>query len=274
MSRLTTFGITLVCCLLAVSGCTNHSNQNAPDLATLLDSGDWVDLTHVFSEETLYWPTATNFRKDTVFVGITENNFYYEAFNIFGAEHGGTHLDAPIHFFADRQTVSDIPLNHFMGSAAVVDVSEQALADRNYQISVNDILEWEASHNTTIDGKILLVRTGYSQFWPDPLKYMGTDKKGYVGVLALSFPGMHPETAKWIVENRKMKAFGLDTPSLDYGKSTHFETHRALFEHNIPGFENLTELDKLPANGAYIFALPMKVKRGSGAPLRIIAWIP
>ncbi len=260
--------------LAVLSGCTGRNQVEHANLAQLLESGRWVDLTHVFSQETIYWPTAANFRKDTVFVGITENGFYYEAFNLFGAEHGGTHLDAPVHFAEGRQGVTDLPLNRLMGKAAVVDVSAKALADRDYQITTEDITAWEAAHQTTVDGHILLVNTGYAQFWPDPLKYMGTDKKGYVGVLALSFPGLHPDAAQWLADNRDIKAFGLDTPSIDYGRSTLFETHRILYAKNIPGLENVANLDQLPAAGAYIMALPMKVERGSGAPLRIVAWIP
>lgn len=259
---------------LIIVGCSaTDSDQSTPTLDEILEGGEWVDLTHVFSEETLYWPTASNFRKDTVFVGITENGFYYEAFNLFGAEHGGTHLDAPIHFSDGQQRVDQIPLDRLMGKAAIIDVSEKTLADRNYQITVSDITAWEELNNQTIDDHIVAFNTGFAQYWPDPLQYMGTDKKGFVGVLALSFPGIDPATATWIVENRSVKAVGLDTPSLDFGKSTLFETHRILFEQNIPGFENMANLNALPATGAFIIALPMKVESGSGAPMRVVAWV-
>ena len=73
------------------------------------------------------------------------------------------------------------------------------------------------------------------------------------------------------IKNRKINAVGLDTPSIDYGQSTHYGSHVILFEANIPAFENVANLDKLPATGATVFALPMKIKGGSGSPLRIIA---
>ena len=66
----------------------------------------------------------------------------------------------------------------------------------------------------------------------------------------------------------------MDTPSIDYGQSKLFETHRILFERNIPAFENVANLHLLPAKGAWVIALPMKIKGGSGAPLRIVALIP
>mgnify|MGYP002065381473 CR=1 FL=1 len=117
------------------------------------------------------------------------------------------------------------------------------------------------------------VRTGYGQFWPDRQKYLGTDQRGPEAVAELHFPGLHPDAARWLVQNRKIKAFGLDTPSLDYGQSTHFETHQVLNGANIPGFENIANLDQLPAKGSWVIALPMLIRNGSGAPLRMVALV-
>jgi kynurenine formamidase len=89
----------------------------------------------------------------------------------------------------------------------------------------------------------------------------------------LHFPGLHPDAAKWLV-GRDVRAVGLDTASIDYGQSTLFESHRILYAANIPAFENLTALDRLPARGAFIVALPMKIAKGSGAPLRAVAVLP
>lgn len=90
----------------------------------------------------------------------------------------------------------------------------------------------------------------------------------------LRFPGLHPDTAKWLVANRPIRAIGIDTASIDYGQSTLYESHRTLFANEIPAFENLTSLERLPKRGAYIVALPMKIGGGSGAPLRAIAIVP
>ena len=85
---------------------------------------------------------------------------------------------------------------------------------------------------------------------------------------------MHPDLAAWLVKNRKIKALGVVTPSVDYGQSKDFKTHQLLYAVNILGFENIANMDQLPVKGSYIIALPMKIKGGSGGPLRIIAWIP
>ena len=206
--------------------------------------GQWIDLTHEFSEDTIYWPTADSFKKTAVFEGHTDKGFYYTAYNFSAAEHGGTHLDAPIHFFETRNTVDEIPVEQLIGPGVVVRIADKVATDRNYQLSVGDVQAWEKEHGTIADGAIVLIDTGSGKLWPNRKEYMGTDERGEEAVRKLKFPGIHPATAKFLATERKIKAVGLDTPSLDYGGSTHFETHQILFEKNIPGFENVANLDK------------------------------
>jgi kynurenine formamidase len=232
-----------------------------------------VDLTHPFSEASVYWPTDTlGFTLEQLAYGPTPGGFFYAANRYAAAEHGGTHLDAPVHFAEGRQAADEIPLSSLIGPAAVVDVSARATAD--YQVSVDDLLEWEAAHGRIPDGAILLVRTGWGERYGDRASYLGTDRKGAEAVPHLHFPGLAPEAAEWLVANRSIDAFGIDTPSLDYGQSTEFRTHVTLNERNIPGFENVAELGQLPPVGSFVLALPMKIAKGSGGPLRIVAFVP
>lgn len=237
------------------------------------EDGIWVDLTYDYSEETLYWPTSATFQLDTVFVGETDGGYYYEAYAYSSAEHGGTHLDAPIHFYEGGQTVDEIEIDQLTGHAVVIDVSEPVTENRDYQIQPSDITAWEEEHGAIPAGSIVLFKTGMGAYWLDAEAYLGTANRGEEALAELSFPGIHPDAAQWIVDNRDVKAVGLDTPSLDYGQSELYETHQILFEHNIAGFENVANLDQLSATGAYVIALPMKIKNGSGGPLRIVAHI-
>lgn len=237
-------------------------------------NGRVIDLTHAFSEETLYWPTAKPFSLEKVADGETPAGFYYAANNFTAAEHGGTHLDAPIHFSRGKFTSDQIPLEQLMGAAIVVEVSANAATNRDYQVSVADFEAWEQAHGKIPDKSIVLIRTGYGKFWPNREQYLGTTEVGAEAVAKLHFPGLHPAAAKWLVENRKINAIGLDTPSIDYGQSTSFESHVTLFGANIPAFENVAKLEQLPAQGAFVIALPMKIKGGSGGPLRMIAVVP
>lgn len=263
---------TIILFLLFSSSC--HQTSKKITLPELLATGKWIDLSYDFSDKTIYWPNnPTGFKLDTQFNGTTGAGFYYSS-NIFSTpEHGGTHLDAPVHFAEGKWSVDQIPLEQLTGSAIVIDVAEKAKHNPDYQASVADITEWEKQNGKIPDNAILLFRTGWGQFYPDAAKYLGTSEKGEAAIANLRFPSIHPELAEWLIKNRKIKAVGVDTPSVDYGQSKDFKTHQLLYAKNILGFENVANLDKLPVMGSYILALPMKIKDGSGGPLRIIAWV-
>jgi len=252
----------------------NEKNETGGSVAKEIAKDKWIDLSYDFSDKTLYWPTANGFKLDTAFHGITDAGIYYEAYNYCAAEHGGTHLDAPSHFAKGKWSADQIPLDRLTGEAAVIDVSNNALKNADYLVTITDIEGWEKTNGKLPDDIIILFHTGYGSFYPDAKKYLGTDERGAEAVAKLHFPGIDPAAAEWLVKNRKIKAVGLDVASVDYGQSKDFKTHQVLYEQNIPGFENVANLDKLPAKGAFIIALPMKIKGGSGGPLRIVAIIP
>jgi kynurenine formamidase len=158
-----------------------------------------------------------------------------------------------------------------MGPALVIDVTRQCAGNADYLVSVSDIENWEKQNGKIGTGSIVLLKTGFGKLYPDRKKYLGTDERGAEAVAKLHFPGLDPAAAKWLAQNRSIKAIGLDTASIDRGQSTMFESHRTLFENNIPAFENVANLDQLPVKGFTVIALPMKIKGGSGGPLRIIA---
>lgn len=235
--------------------------------------GEWIDLTHTLDESSVFWPTAEEFHHDTESFGQTDGGYFYSAYNIRTSEHGGTHLDAPIHFAEGAQTADEVPLDRLIGPAAVIDVTEASASDRDYRFTAQDVRDWEARHGKIAPGTIVLFRTGFSKFWPDREAYMGTSERGAGAVAQLHFPGLS-EAAARLLKERDVAAVGLDTPSLDYGQSKDFIAHRVLLGAQIPGFENVTNLDRLPEWGASVIALPAKIGKGSGAPLRIVALLP
>jgi len=236
-------------------------------------AGQLVDLSHAYDAQTIFWPTAEGFRLHKDAEGMTPGGYYYAANSFSTAEHGGTHLDAPVHFAQGKQSVDEIPLQRFFGPAVVVDVTKQSEGNADYQVTVDDLTRAETENGPITADAIVLLRTGFSSRWPDAARYLGTAEKGAGAVPKLHFPGLHPDAAKWLVA-KDVRAVGLDTASIDYGQSTLFESHRILYAANIPAFENLTALDRLPARGAFIVALPMKIAKGSGAPLRAVAVLP
>lgn len=261
---LTVLGLTLL------TSCSAEQGRNQP---TGLPAGEWIDLSHDLAADTVYWPTAEPFKLQTVAAGMTDKGYYYSAYQFCAAEHGGTHIDAPVHFAEGRESVDRIPLDRLIGPAIKVDISSKAATNRDYQIAMADFEAWENKNGRIPDDSIVLLQTGWSHYWPDSLKYLGTDKRGPEAVAELHFPGLEPAAAKWLTENRKIKAIGLDTASIDYGQSQLFETHRILMGQNIPAFENVADLDRLPEKISMVIAMPIKIRGGSGGPLRIIALI-
>lgn len=235
--------------------------------------GRWIDLTHEFSADTLYWPTGEKFTLESEFHGQTPKGYFYEANRYRASEHGGTHIDAPVHFAEGHPALDQLSIDQLTGPAVVVDVSANAQKNADYRVTVADLKAWEERHGPIPKNAMVLLNTGFARHWPDAKKYLGTDERGPEAVAKLHFPGLHPDAARWLVSERTIKAVGLDTASIDFGQSTLFESHRILFAKNVPAFENVAALDQLPATGAYVIALPMKIKGGSGGPLRIVAWV-
>jgi kynurenine formamidase len=259
--------LVVVLAALVAAACSGAQQQAAPGR----QGGTLVDLSHDYGAETVFWPTAEPFKLEKVADGVTPQGYYYAANNFATSEHGGTHIDAPVHFAKGHWSVDQIPLEKLVGDAVVVDVTAKCASQPDYRVTIEDFTSWEQANGQIAPGAIVLIRTGYSKYWPDAAKYLGTAERGEQAVAKLHFPGLHPDAASWLAEMRKVKALGLDTASIDYGQSANYESHQILYGRDIPAFENLTNLDRLPPRGAFIVALPMKIKGGSGAPLRAIA---
>ena len=228
-----------------------------------------VDLSYVFDESTIYWPTDTEgFRHEKVAYGKTPEGNWYASFNFAASEHGGTHLDAPIHFAEGKQSVEQIPIERLVAPGVKITVAEQAARDRDYRLTAGDIQAWEARAGPIPAGVIVLVETGWGRHWGNRAMYLGSDKPGDAS--NLHFPGISREAAEWLVE-RRVSLVGIDTASLDHGPSQDFITHQVLNGANIAGLENVANLDQIPEKGFLIVALPMKIAGGSGAPCRIVA---
>jgi len=243
-----------------------------PAFALDVSEYDLVDLSHPYNSETLYWPTSpSSFERKELAFGKTGGGWFYSAFSICTPEHGGTHLDAPQHFAADGFPTDAIPLENLIAPAVVIDVSKKAAADRDYRLSARDVRLFEDQHGRIKPGDIVLLRSGWSQYWPDAKSYLGDDTPGDAS--KLQFPSYGEDAARLLVEERKVAILGVDTASIDFGKSQDFAVHRVAAARNVSGLENLTNLHRLPATGSLVIALPMKIEGGSGGPVRVIALV-
>jgi kynurenine formamidase len=232
-----------------------------------------VDLTHAFNERTLYWPTSpSGFEFRQLAHGRTEAGYFYAANAFCAPEHGGTHLDAPIHFAEGGRTADRIPLQDLAGPAVVIDVRGAVAKDADYALTPEDVRAFESKHGEIAPGTIVLLRTGYDSRWPDRKAYFGDDTPNDAS--RLHFPSFGSDAARLLVEERKVAVLGVDTASIDIGQSRDFQVHRIAAAKNVPGLENLAALAQLPPTGATVIALPMKIEGGSGGPVRVIALLP
>lgn len=232
-----------------------------------------VDLTHPFNSKTLYWPTATTgFELDQLAYGPTPGGWFYSSYGYGAPEHGGTHLDAPIHFAKDGLTNDRIPVDRFIGPGVVIDVSAAAAKNVDYLLTRADVLAWEKKNGRVPVGAMVVLRTGWAVRWPDAKRYLGDDTKGDAS--KLHFPSYGEDAARLLVGERRVSALGADVASIDYGASRNFIVHQVAARAGVMGLENLANVNVLPAKGATIIALPMKIEGGSGGPLRAIALVP
>ena len=129
-------------------------------LADLLESSSIIDLTHPFDAETIYWPTADGFKLTVDARGYTEGGYYYAANSFCAAEHGGTHLDAPLHFAEGGWSVDRIPVERLIGPAVRIDVSSFCLKDADYEVTIGDFQSWESRNGSLPEGVIVLLYNG------------------------------------------------------------------------------------------------------------------
>ena len=236
----------------------------------LICTADIVDLSHVYDQTTLYWPTATTgFELSPLAHGLTEAGYLYTANTFCTPEHGGIHIDAPVHFSERGWTLGDVPIRRLIAPAVVIDITAQTTQDSDYQLTTEDIQIWEQTYGAVPPDGIVLLRTGWSRRWPDAESYLGDDSPGDESTL--HFPAYGAEAARVLVEQRRVSALGVDTASIDYGPSLDFKVHQIASASNVVALENLTNVDDVPVVGAWVVALPITIAGGSGGPARVMA---
>lgn len=248
------------------------ASPSAAPTSSAINTAKVVDLTYNFDEQTVYWPTAQPFKWEKESWGKAAGGWWYTAARYSASEHGGTHVDAPIHFAEGKASMDELPLQRLIGPAIKIDIRKACDQDRDYRLTVADIQAWEKDYGPIPANTIVLVQTGWGQFWPDKKRYLGTDVKG--DTANLHFPGISKEAAEFLANERKANGVGIDTASLDYGQTKDFIAHQVLNGANIYGLENVAFLERVPPIGATLIALPMKIKGGTGGPVRIIALLP
>lgn len=240
-----------------------------PTLAQLA-SGELkiVDLTWALNAENAFWPgdQYEPFHLRTI-ATLERDGVLSKAFAT--PEHLGTHLDAPNHFERNQPSVDQIPAEQLFAPGVVIDVSAAVMADPDYRLGVEDIERWESEHGPIPQRAVVLLHTGWSRFWGNPVRYQNRDVRG-----KLHFPGYSQEAAEFLIARRDIKGLGIDTLSIDHGLSRDFIVHHVVNRYARYGLENVARLGELPARGFYVVVAPIKIETGSGGPTRLFAIVP
>jgi len=224
-----------------------------------------IDLTHTLNAQVpTYEPPAKPAIQVKTVATIAKDGYFAREISL--PEHFGTHLDAPAHFVQGMWSVDQIPTERLVAPLVVMDISENAKGNPDYQISVEDIAAWEKVHDQIPLNSVVMARTGWDSRWNSVKDYRNADSKG-----VMHFPGYSEDAAHFLVEGRKVVGIGIDTLSIDYGPSKDFPVHQYDLGHSVYQLENVANLDRAPASGGLVVIAPMKLEGGSGAPVRILA---
>lgn len=226
--------------------------------------GGVVDMTHVYDDKFPTYFGAPGFEAKQAF------NFKDNGFNLFNLsinEHTGTHVDAPLHFSADGQSVDEIPVSNLVCPLAVIDIAARAAEDADAQVTPDDIKAWTDANGPIPDGACVAMHSGWAGKTGSD-GFRNADGEG-----KMHFPGFHVEAAQMLIESTGAVAMAVDTLSLDHGLFADFATHYAWLPTNRYGIENLAGLDKVPASGATLVVGAPNHRGGSGGPARIFAMV-
>jgi kynurenine formamidase len=189
-------------------------------------------------------------------------------------EHTGTHFDAPIHWISGKdlpQNATDsIPPERFIGAACVVDCSRESASDPDFLLTKKKLLAWEKQHGRIPLRAWVLMRTDWSKR-ADPAEYQNYDETGQ------HTPGPDVDAVRFLVEERDILGFGTESIGTDAGQAQHlrppYPCHYFMHGAGRYGLQCLANLDQLPPTGAVVIAAPLKIRNGSGSPLRAIALV-
>lgn len=227
-----------------------------------------LDLTYSINKANAYWPGSAYFPFTLKNIAtIDKDGVYSNSFSM--PEHLGTHIDAPNHFVKGQPSLDQIPLTQLFGPAIVIDLHQKVEKNPDYQLTTEDLKEWEQAHGPIPGGAVILIYTGWGKRWSDFNSYQNRDAQGN-----LHFPGFSAEVAQFLIKERNFSGIGIDTLSVDYGLSKDFKVHHICHGAGKYHLENVANLDKMPAKGAYLILAPIKIEGGSGGPTRIFAVLP
>jgi kynurenine formamidase len=226
-----------------------------------------VDLSHRISPNIPLWPGDPHVVFDVV--ATWENDGYFlRKFTI--GEHSATHMNAPNSFISgNTEAITSYPAEQRVVPAVVIDIRDEAADDADYQLTKQDVLEWEGQYGEIAPGSFVILFTGWEDKWDDPKAFINQDARGN-----LHFPGFAGATTKWLLSDRDISGVGIDTHGVDPGLDTSYATNTQIAEAHKIAIECMANLDQLPPTGTTLVLGPLRLRGGSGSPLSVMAFVP
>ena len=256
------------------------STSRLTDLSLALASGQIqvIDLTHTLDPDfpVIILPPeysqCARFRREEI-SAYDHRGPAWKWHNISMNEHTGTHFDAPAHWISGRDlpnnSVDAIAVENFVGPVVVIDCSKCAADNEDFELTIDHILEWEAEHGLIADNMWVLMRTDWSK--KSGAEYLNMREDG------AHSPGPTPDAIQFLIKQRNIRGFGTETVGTDAGQGAHYSppypAHYYLHGANRYGLQCLANLDLLPPTGAVLIAAPLKIRDGTGSPLRVLAMV-
>jgi kynurenine formamidase len=264
-----TVGVTALS-LIGVACGSSSTSSTSPTAATAQNTIAYsrvVDLSHVISPQIPLWPGDPHV-VFTVVATMKKDGYYLREFAI--GEHSATHMNAPNSFVSgNTQAITSYPPEQRVVPVVVIDVRDKCAATADYQLTQQDVLDWEAKNGQIAPGSFVIMLTGWEDKWNDPKAFINQDAKGN-----LHFPGFAPATSKWLVTDRQIAGVGIDTHGVDPGSDTTYATNTEMANTHKIAIECMANLDQLPPKGATLILAPLQLQNGSGSPMDIMALVP
>jgi kynurenine formamidase len=267
--RVVTAG-SIVVVLIVVTGVLSASSSSPSPGASTEKSIVYtrvVDLSHRISPKIPLWPGDPHVVFDVV--ATWENDGYFlRKFTI--GEHSATHMNAPNSFISgNTQAITSYPAAQRVVPAVVIDIREKSADNPDYQLTKQDVLDWEAQYGQIDPGSFVILFTGWEDKWDDPKAFINEDAHGN-----LHFPGFAGPTTKWLLADREISGVGIDTHGVDPGLDTSYATNTQIAEAHKIAIECMAHLDELPPTGTTLVLGPLQLRGGSGSPLSVMAFVP
>ncbi|CAH1798666.1 unnamed protein product [Owenia fusiformis] len=227
----------------------------------------FVDLTYNINPDIMRWPGTLPYKSTVAYYGPVLGVPFVASNNFETTEHIGTHIDTPYHFAKNGRKLHEIPFADLHGAAVVIDIRNKTVDNRDYAITVEDLQAWETQHNQPIPhGAVIVMNSGWGAYWGNQSAFLGSNN-----TTMLHFPGFGAPAVKWAIDNRNVKGFVTDAVSCDVGQATGFPAHQAVCDAGKWCVENAANVERIPATGSEIYAMPIKIENGTGAPIRLYA---